>query len=73
MAVMAGSLGPALSWAGLLAYVLRFDAPFRIIGLAELVDAARELADRLTGSNRRSGAENACHMPEICSGDDSRD
>ncbi|MCB1284986.1 MAG: WYL domain-containing protein [Microthrixaceae bacterium] len=35
------------SWAGLLAGIARFDAPFRIISPAELVTAARGLAERL--------------------------
>jgi predicted DNA-binding transcriptional regulator YafY len=35
------------SWAGLLAQVLRFDAPFRIVDPPELRAAARELAGRL--------------------------
>lgn len=39
------------SWTGLLASVLRFDCPFRIVGPDELVAAAEELASRLTASH----------------------
>ncbi|MFJ3394708.1 helix-turn-helix transcriptional regulator [Leifsonia aquatica] len=39
------------SWTGLLASVLRFDAPFRIVGPEELVSAADELARRLVASH----------------------
>lgn len=35
------------SWTGLLAYALRFDAPLRIIGPAEFIDAARQVTERL--------------------------
>jgi predicted DNA-binding transcriptional regulator YafY len=39
------------SWTGLLASVLRFDAPFRIVAPEELVSAAGELARRLVASH----------------------
>lgn len=35
------------SWAGIVALVMRFDAPFRIVGPAALVAASRDLASRL--------------------------
>ncbi|ROR74378.1 helix-turn-helix transcriptional regulator [Bogoriella caseilytica] len=35
------------SWAGLLASIIRFDAPFRILGPPELAEAGRTLAGRL--------------------------
>jgi predicted DNA-binding transcriptional regulator YafY len=35
------------SWTGLLAQVLRFDAPFRVVAPEPLVTAARDLADRM--------------------------
>lgn len=35
------------SWAGLLAEIVRFGAPFRIVAPAELVSEARDLAERL--------------------------
>lgn len=35
------------SWTGLLALVIRFDAPFRVISPPELADAARTLSDRV--------------------------
>ncbi|MFI8633013.1 helix-turn-helix transcriptional regulator [Microbacterium sp. NPDC077663] len=38
------------SWAGALAWALRFDAPFEIVGPPELADAAAALAGRLTDS-----------------------
>ncbi|WP_166345306.1 helix-turn-helix transcriptional regulator [Phytoactinopolyspora limicola] len=38
------------SWTGLVTYVLRFNAPFRIIGPVELDDAAQEIAERLTAA-----------------------
>lgn len=38
------------SWAGLVAAILRFDAPFRILGPAELVVAAEAAAVRLSAS-----------------------
>jgi predicted DNA-binding transcriptional regulator YafY len=38
------------SWMGLLASVARFDAPFRIVGPPELLDAAARLAERVSES-----------------------
>jgi predicted DNA-binding transcriptional regulator YafY len=35
------------SWMGLLAFVARFDAPFRIVGPATLVEASRVLVERV--------------------------
>lgn len=46
------------SWTGLLASVLRFDAPFRIVEPLELVAAAEELAARLAGSHGPRPAPN---------------
>ncbi|QNG19368.1 WYL domain-containing protein [Rhodococcus triatomae] len=41
------------SWTGLISYILRFDAPFCIIGPDELVDAADVAADRLRPAAER--------------------
>lgn len=49
------------SWTGLLAHVIRFDAPFRVVGPAELRDAARALSDRLHRGGKAVG--DAWHLP----------
>jgi predicted DNA-binding transcriptional regulator YafY len=45
------------SWAGLLATVARFDAPFTIVGPEPLITASAVLADRLRHAAPRIGAE----------------
>lgn len=40
------------SWAGLLSWVIRFDAPFEVLGPPEFVAAISGFADRLTSSTR---------------------
>lgn len=42
------------SWAGLLAAVVRFDAPFRVLAPAELIAEAQQLGDRLRDANSSS-------------------
>jgi predicted DNA-binding transcriptional regulator YafY len=40
------------SWTGLIAWILRFDADFEVVGPAELVDAAGRLSQRLGSAHR---------------------
>lgn len=55
------------SWAGLLSWILRFDAPFTILGPEEFLDAADGLAARITSSippvPNRGGAHHAVGLP----------
>lgn len=45
------------SWAGLLAWIIRFDAPFRILGPEELVAAAAALSGRIADASPEPGGD----------------
>lgn len=49
------------SWAGLMSWVLRFDAPFSVLGPEALIDSLSGFADRISAARPRPGTSRTSH------------